>query len=798
MKSTRFFTLLSFILIFTCRLISQHTLVLYPLADVHYLSQTGGQGNKTALKFNISSLPSGIKLKNAILDVHVKSVQNNWDGDLNFYNINNQSWNESITSDSLDSYLKTDSSFQTSGFALAPGLSSSINLSEIVYRDYDFGNAFCSIMLHDPDDTTHLNNSGILVKNLDSLVCGDSDQNATFSFWASESNDPNLQPQLTITYCYPTDTFLTFTVCDSLVINNEVLDTSGLYAQILVNAENCDSIVWIDLTVLYSVVDTITASACDSIVFGNISYYNTGIYQQHYTGSNTCDSSFILNFTINKSSSDTIQQTVCNFILINNKLYSESGIYHQFLINSLGCDSILVIELIVHYSSTETITQTACDSIIINNQKYTSSNTYIQVLSNSENCDSVLVLELTINQSSSDTIKQTACDSIIVNNEVYKTTGTYFQLFTNTENCDSIIVLELTINHSTNETLLLTTCDSAIINNQTFKATGTYTQLLSNTNNCDSTLRIELTINQSSRDTIQLTACDSAVINNQTFKSSGTYTQILSNTNNCDSTLQIELIIHQSSRDTIQLTACDSVIINNQTFKSSGTYTQSFTNANSCDSTLIIELTINQSSSNTIQLTSCDTIVINNQTYSESGMYIQFLSNSENCDSILIIKLSVIDIDTSISQNGINLTANQSAASYQWVDCTTGLPIANETNQNFTATANGLYAVIISSNTCIDTSSCYQITLVSTHSTQIENTITLFPNPTYGYLSILSKENLKDATIRILNTNGVIQQIWTQQNGKQFSYDISQLTSGILFVEIQNNVSVKRIKLLKI
>ncbi len=67
-------------------------------------------------------------------------------------------------------------------------------------------------------------------------------------------------------------------------------------------------------------------------------------------------------------------------------------------------------------------------------------------------------------------------------------------------------------------------------------------------------------------------------------------------------------------------------------------------------------------------------------------------------------------LDTSLTINGVIIESNDSNANYQWYDCNNQRQIANDTNQVFTPSANGSYAVILSLGSfCRDTSRCVNI-----------------------------------------------------------------------------------------
>ncbi len=99
---------------------------------------------------------------------------------------------------------------------------------------------------------------------------------------------------------------------------------------------------------------------------------------------------------------------------------------------------------------------------------------------------------------------------------------------------------------------------------------------------------------------------------------------------------------------------------------------------------------------------------------------------------------------TTVSINGNTLTADATGATYQWLNCDYGNAIIpSETNQTFTATANGNYAVIITKNGCIDTSNCYHIMSTNYNLEQKDITNQIFPNPSSGVIIInMGKEKL--------------------------------------------------------
>lgn len=123
-------------------------------------------------------------------------------------------------------------------------------------------------------------------------------------------------------------------------------------------------------------------------------------------------------------------------------------------------------------------------------------------------------------------------------------------------------------------------------------------------------------------------------------------------------------------------------------------------------------------------------------TWTASGVYNDTIANSVGCDSIITIGLIIHTADTSVTQNGIMLSANATGVTFQWVDCDAGyavIPGANE--PSFTPTSNGNYAVIIT-GMCTDTSYCHNISTYGIVDYSPEIPLNIYPNPNNGEFSI--------------------------------------------------------------
>ncbi|MEQ9063071.1 MAG: hypothetical protein RIE58_02780 [Vicingaceae bacterium] len=145
-----------------------------------------------------------------------------------------------------------------------------------------------------------------------------------------------------------------------------------------------------------------------------------------------------------------------------------------------------------------------------------------------------------------------------------------------------------------------------------------------------------------------------------------------------------------------------------------------------------------------------------NFTYDSSGIYTDIIPNSAGCDSILTINLTVFNVDTSIVRNGTTLTSNDSAATYQWINCNNGDPIIGETGQQFTAIENGSYAVVVNLNGCSDTSGCVEVMHIGIELSTTDHGMILWPNPTSGKVFLETNQVYNSLKYSLMSTSGAI------------------------------------------
>lgn len=139
-------------------------------------------------------------------------------------------------------------------------------------------------------------------------------------------------------------------------------------------------------------------------------------------------------------------------------------------------------------------------------------------------------------------------------------------------------------------------------------------------------------------------------------------------------------------------------------------------------------------------------------TWTTSGTYSDTLVGIAGCDSILDIQLTVDSIDPGVSQVGSTLTALQSGATYQWVDCNANFTaISGATAQSFSPVASGNYACILAVGACTDTSACTPVTIIGL-SASLSESVTIYPNPTSSALHVECASRI--LRVRVLDVLG--------------------------------------------
>lgn len=307
-----------------------------------------------------------------------------------------------------------------------------------------------------------------------------------------------------------------------------------------------------------------------------------------------------------------------------------------------------------------------------------------------------------------------------------------------------------------------------------------------------------------------ITACNSYTwIDGNTYTSSNntaTFNIVGGAANGCDSLVTLDLTILNSATGTDTRTECNSYSwIDGNTYTSSNN-TASFNivggAANGCDSLVTLDLTILNSATGIDTKTACNSytwIDGNTYTYSNNIATFNIVGGAANgCDSLVTLDLtinSVSDISTSLS--GVNITSNNSGATYQWLDCDNGYAtITNATSQTFVATASGNYAVELTENGCVDTTVCVAITSVGIVENSFGDALMVYPNPTNGNFSINLGGVYETSIVSITDINGKLIDSKTITQSQTLDLSLEE-PNGVYIVSIQAGDKNAVIRLVK-
>lgn len=156
------------------------------------------------------------------------------------------------------------------------------------------------------------------------------------------------------------------------------------------------------------------------------------------------------------------------------------------------------------------------------------------------------------------------------------------------------------------------------------------------------------------------------------------------------------------------------------------------------------------------------------------------------------VYVAVVCEDISVTLNNGVLTAGQNGSVfYQWIKCPSAI-IPGATQRSYTPTESGQYAVRLTNGSCVRTSECVAVTVLSVDDKPVER-IRLFPNPVSD--SPLNLEGVeRGSDYRIINVLG---QEVSKGKVNNNSIQVFQLSAGMYTLLIQYNENRELLKFIK-
>lgn len=161
-----------------------------------------------------------------------------------------------------------------------------------------------------------------------------------------------------------------------------------------------------------------------------------------------------------------------------------------------------------------------------------------------------------------------------------------------------------------------------------------------------------------------------------------------------------------------------------------------------------------------------------------------------------IIDILPSSLISGVTQSGNILTSTETGVTYQWINCSNNQPIVGATNQSYTATANGNYAVTINNGGCSVTSVCYNVSTIGINENDFSSSMLVYPNPSEGDVTI-DFGNVYDNII--VEVRDVFGRLVSTKKAKQTSQTNIEIdgVKGMYFLTIQINKQKAFLKVVK-
>lgn len=193
------------------------------------------------------------------------------------------------------------------------------------------------------------------------------------------------------------------TICqgETYAWNERTLSYSGYYMNFFTTASSaCDSIEALDLTVNARTYAFFTESICNGEEYelNNKQYSTAGVYFDTIDNANNCDSIIVLNLSLNYPTTTLIDTYICSGETYNfaGQEINTTGTYTQILTSANGCDSIVTLDLTVNTSYENIVNAVMQQGEVYTDYGFylTEEGTYTFTYPSSNYCDSTIIINL--------------------------------------------------------------------------------------------------------------------------------------------------------------------------------------------------------------------------------------------------------------------------------------------------------------------------------------------------------------------------------------------------------------------
>ncbi|WP_082331992.1 LamG-like jellyroll fold domain-containing protein [Mangrovimonas xylaniphaga] len=152
-----------------------------------------------------------------------------------------------------------------------------------------------------------------------------------------------------------------------------------------------------------------------------------------------------------------------------------------------------------------------------------------------------------------------------------------------------------------------------------------------------------------------------------------------------------------------------------------------------------------------------------------------------------------------VALEGAALTAAQTGATYQWVDCdNANTAIVGATEQVYTPVEPGSYAVEITVDGCTTTSECVEVSSLGVEDELFANNLKLYPNPTLGNVNVTLNGVYQTVDAQLVSITGKVVATYQFSNTNEFSLDLNKFNLGLYFLNLRaDHLDAATVKVVK-
>jgi hypothetical protein len=179
-------------------------------------------------------------------------------------------------------------------------------------------------------------------------------------------------------------------------------------------------------------------------------------------------------------------------------------------------------------------------------------------------------------------------------------------------------------------------------------------------------------------------------------------------------------------------------------------------------------------------------------TATANGDYAVVITDGDCSDTSDCVTINC-SLDLSTTLVGFSITSNDvDATTYQWIDCSTNLPIAGETGISYSPVSNGDYAVALTEGICSDTSACVSVNGIGLADPGAAIKPTVYPNPFTNSIRI---ENETGAEyFELVNSRGRL--VWSGTDIE--ATDFTNLPQGVYVLTIHAETFIQKYAMVKL